>query len=261
MKQLLVAFWMVLFSVSAWAAGGPKIPLDHIETDINNQPSLQRGLQMYINYCQGCHAMGYQRFERTANDIGIPHELFMDNLVFDDHKIGNLMTIAMPADKAKGWFGNPPPDLTLVARIRGADWLYTYLRSFYLDPSRPYGVNNTVFKDVGMPHVLYELQGVQKKGCGPVPARDDKGNIKRDSLTGDVILEEKCDVLVLEEGTGEMDREEFDQAIYDLVNFLEYVGEPSRLQANRIGPFVLLYLVLLTVICYMLKREYWKDVH
>ncbi len=261
MNKLLVALWMVLVSTSLWAAGGPSIPLDHIETDINDQPSLQRGMKMYANYCMGCHALGYQRFERTANDLGIPHEVFTENLIFDDHKIGNLMTIAMPGEKAKEWFGSPPPDLTLIARIRGADWLYTYLRSFYLDASRPYGVNNTVFKDVGMPHVLYDLQGVQTKGCGPVPAHDKDGRVKRDNLTGDLMMEEKCDVLVLDEESGEMDREEFDQAVYDLVNFLQYVGEPSKLQSNRMGPFVLLYILLLTIVCYMLKREYWKDVH
>ncbi len=242
MKNILTALALLLLAPGASAAGGPKVPLDHIETDIYDQASLQRGLQMYVNYCLGCHALQYQRFERTATDLGIPNDLFTENLIFSDHKIGDLMTTAMPAEKAKDWFGNPPPDLTLIARLRGADWLYTYLRGFYVDPARPYGVNNTVYKDVGMPHVLYELQGVQRLDC---PAGADR----------------HCTNLKLEEGTGALSAAEYDRSIYDLVNFLEYVGEPSKLQANRIGPFVLLFLVLLTVLFYMLKREYWKDVH
>lgn len=259
MKAILIAVFLGL-SGSALAAGGPAVPLDHIETDITDQPSLQRGLKLYTNYCMGCHALGHQRFERTATDLGIPLELYAEHLIFDDHKIGDLMTIAMPEEKSKNWFGNPPPDLTLVSRLRGADWLYTYLRGFYLDPSRPYGVNNTVFKDVGMPHVLYDLQGVQTMGCGPVTARDAGGQVMRDNLSGESMMQEKCDVLMLEEGSGEMTPAEFDAAIYDLVNFLQYVGEPSRLKAQRIGPFVLLFVLLFTVVAYLLKREYWKDV-
>ncbi len=241
-KNTLAAVALMLFATGAWGAGGPKVPLDSIETDIYDQASLQRGLAMYMNYCMGCHGLQYQRYERTATDLGIPNDLFAEHLIFDDQKIGDLMTTAMPAERATDWFGNPPPDLTLIARLRGADWLYTYLRSFYADPSRPYGVNNTVYKDVGMPHVLQELQGVQQLDC---PAGSDR----------------KCMRLKVAEGTGTMSTEEFDQAIFDLVNFLEYVGEPSKLQSNRIGPFVLLFLVLLTVLFYMLKREYWKDVH
>ncbi len=261
MRTISVLLLALFLPAAALAAGGPSVPLDHIETDISDQPSLQRGLKYYVNYCMGCHSMQYQRFERNAQDLGIPNEIFEDNLLFGDRKIGELMTIAMPQDKAAKWFGTAPPDLTLIARLRGPDWLYTYLRSFYIDESRPWGVNNVVFKDVGMPHVLMELQGVQRMGCGPVTMLDEKGHEKRDTLTGAVMTEEQCDVLVVDEGTGELSKEEFDQAMYDLVNFLEYAGEPYRLTSERIGTYVLFYLAILFVVSYMLKREYWKDVH
>ena len=182
--------------------------------------------------------MKYARYERTANDIGVPVELFEENLKFegmsneiaDTNKIGALMENAMPEKLAKKWFGAAPPDLTLVARSRGSDWLYTYLRGFYSDPSRPYGVNNTVFKDVGMPHVLLELQGLTE--CAPGPVKAANGGIKRDELTGEEVLFDQdghalnpCGRFTVVE-PGLLTPEEYDSAIYDLVNFLAYVAEP-----------------------------------
>lgn len=260
-NKISVLICLLLMPAFANAAGGPSVPLDHIKTDISNKESLQRGLALYTNYCLGCHSMEYQRFERNAIDMGIPNDLYEGNLIFTDHKIGQLMSIAMPKEKAAAWFGNPPPDLTLVARLRGPEWLYTYLRSFYVDESRPWGVNNEVFKDVGMPNVLAGLQGIQRKGCGQVAAHDESGHEKRDALTGSVMTEEKCDVLVIDDGTGELTPDQFDAAIYDLVNFLEYVGEPSRLQSEKVGTYALMFMVLFFVIALMLKREYWKDIH
>ena len=198
-----MGFWKVIGSLITIAAlclipltavgASPKVALDHIEVDASNKASLQSGAQLYMNYCMGCHSMQYARYERTANDLGVPVELFEGNLKFEGMsfeidgaaKIGDLMENAMPAAMAKKWFGAAPPDLTLVARSKGADWLYTYLRTFYTDPSRPYGVNNKVFKDVGMPHVLLELQGETE--CVPGSARAANGGIKRDELTGEDI--------------------------------------------------------------------------
>lgn len=146
MNRLITALLFVLLSSNLWAAGGPAVPMDHIEPDISDQESLQRGLTLFTNYCFGCHSMKYARYERAATDLGIPSEIFEENLILGDAKIGELMTISMPEDQAKIWFGSAPPDLTLSARLRGPDWIYNYLRGFYADPKRPYGVNNVVFK-------------------------------------------------------------------------------------------------------------------
>ena len=259
--------------LKAVAAGGANIHLDHIEVDANNKASLQSGAQMYMNYCMGCHSLKYARYERTANDIGVPVDLFEQHLKFEGssgeingtNKIGDLMESAMPGAMAKKWFGAAPPDLTLVARSRNPDWLYTYLRTFHTDPSRPYGVNNKVFKDVGMPHVLLELQGVTE--CTPGPAHAANGGIKRDELTGEEVLFDEdghalnpCGrIKVVQEG--QMTPEEYDQAIYDLVNFLAYVAEPIAEDRKRIGIYVLLFIALFFVFTYLLNREYWKDIH
>ena len=167
------------------------MPCDEISVDPHNKASLQNGARLYMNYCMGCHSLQYSRYNRVAQDLGIPEDLFQANLMFDpSEKIGALMDNAMDEGNAKVWFGATPPDLTLVSRARQPEWLYTYLRTFYRDDSRPYGVNNKVFKDVGMPHVLLELQGMQECAMGPVTAAN--GGVKRDPLTGEDILEDPC---------------------------------------------------------------------
>lgn len=246
---------------------------DQIDVDATNKASLQGGVKTYMNYCMGCHSLQYARYERTANDLGIPLDLFESNLKFDGMsgqidgaaRIGHLMENSMTEPMAKKWFGAAPPDLTLVARARGTDWLYTYLRNFYADPSRPYGVNNKVFKDVGMPHVLLELQGVT--ACAPGPVHAKNGGLKRDPLSGEEVLFgddgkalNPCGRLAVTEN-GAMNEEEFDQTVYDLVNFLGYVAEPMAEDRKRIGGFVLLFISLFFIVTYLLNREYWKDVH
>ncbi len=252
MKKIITALFVSIFSCSVLAAGGPSIPMDHIETDIRDQESMQRGLALFTNYCFGCHSMKYARYERAAMDLGIPNELFEENLIFGEAKIGNLMEIAMPADQAKAWFGAAPPDLTLTARLRGPDWLYNYLRAFYADEKRPYGVNNVVFKDVGMPHVLADLQGV----CAEAPELGVEPEV--DPLSGNIVKSSGCKEFVVE---GSMTPEEYDEAIYDLVNFLEYVGEPSRLQSEELGRMVLIFLAFFFVFVYFLNKEYWRGIH
>ncbi len=244
MKRLLIAF-LALLPTLTFAAGG-NVHLDKANYDLTDKASLQRGAQLFMNYCFGCHQMQYQRYVRTAEDLDIPVDLMQENLMFNDVKIGTHMVNGMPKDQAAKWFGKVPPDLTLVARVRGADWIYTYLRSFYVDESRPWGVNNAVFPDVGMPHVLQELQGVPRKVH---ETRLVDGEEK------DVYLGIKAD------GTGELSEEEYDQAVLDLVNFLEYTGEPSRLDSESLGWKVLLFLAIFFVFAYFLKKEYWKDVH
>jgi ubiquinol-cytochrome c reductase cytochrome b subunit len=239
------------------------VACDHVDNDVSDSGSLQRGAQLYMNYCMGCHGLKYARYERAANDMGIPDDLFEENLKFDSSaKIGDLMYSSMSEKQGKQWFGAAPPDLTLIARsrakagTRGTEWLYTYLRNFYQDESRPYGVNNRVFPDVGMPHALLELQGMQKCVMGSSNGAD----AKLDPLSGDEMMDSPCGSyeLVTE---GSMTPQEFDVAMTDLVNFLDYMAEPMQLQRERTGIYVLLYLALFFVFAYLLNREYWKGIH
>ena len=211
-------------------------PMEAFEPDLTNLPSLQNGFKLYANYCLGCHGLQYQRYGRTADDLGIPRELALETVVFTGQKIGELMTTSMDPEQAKAWFGATPPDLTLEARLRSPEWIYNYLKTFYVDDSRPLGVNNGVYPNVGMPNVLLGLQGVQRY----------------DQASGK---------LFVEEGSGSLTPEEFDVAIYDLSNFLYYVGEPSRLERQRLGIYVLLFLVILGTFTFLLNREFEKDVH
>ncbi|MDD7804440.1 MAG: cytochrome c1 [Endozoicomonas sp. (ex Botrylloides leachii)] len=248
MKKTLYILLLICASVNVFAAGGEDYPLDSINTDHADKASLQRGAKYYQNYCSACHGTRFQRYERVADDLGIPHDLMMENLVFNKQaKIGDLMATNMDPKEAKEWFGIAPPDLTLVARVRGEDWLYTYLRTFYADPKRPWGVNNKVFADVGMPHVLMELQGVQMNVCATSDGElsDDKG----------------CTLIVDPERKGVMTPDEFDQAMYDLTNFLSYSAEPMKMKRQKLGTYVLLFLLVFLVFACLLKREYWKGVH
>jgi ubiquinol-cytochrome c reductase cytochrome b subunit len=257
---MAVLVFLPLKAVAAGGGGCGSIPCDEFKPDLRDKESLQRGLGLYMNNCMGCHSLQYSRYERVATDLGIPIEIAEANLLYDDTKIGDLMTNAMPAELAEDWFGNAPPDLTLVARSRSPEWIYTFLRNFYRDdnPSRPWGVNNRVFEATAMPHVLAPLQGVPE--CAPGPKKDDYGDVKRDPLTGEPMLKDPCGRLVVTE-PGTMTPEEFDVAMGDLVNFLEYVGEPMQLERQRLGVYVLLFIAFFGVFAYLLNREYWKDVH
>ena len=237
--SLLVGVVVLAFMIgspSSWSAAKNDWPMEDFEPDLTNLPSLQNGFKLYANYCLGCHGLQYQRYGRTADDLGVPRELALESVVFTGQKIGELITTSMDPDQAKSWFGATPPDLTLEARLRSPEWIYNYLKTFYVDDSRPLGVNNGVYPNVGMPNVLLSLQGVQ---------RYNKENGK----------------LLVEEGSGSMNAEEFDAAIYDLSNFLYYVGEPSRLERQRLGIYVLLFLVILGTFTFLLNREFEKDVH
>lgn len=268
----LLAAVSLCFALQAAAAGGAGTRLEKMQPNLRDEASLQRGAQIYVNYCMGCHTLAYQRYERTADDLGIPHELVLDNLIFDpDQRIGSLMVNNMPAEISKNWFGAPPPDLTMVNRVKGTpDWLYTYLKTFYLDDSRPFGVNNLVYPDVGMPHALLPLQGVQIKTCRQIPRIAENGGEMRHPLSGEPILEEACgdelhargySAFKLVPGTGQLSPKEYDQAVYDLVNFLWYTAEPVRLERETLGYYVLFFLAFFFVFVYLLDREYWKDLH
>ena len=209
-----------------------------------------------MNYCMGCHSLKYARYNRVAEDLGIPQDLMRDNLIIDPAvKVGALMNNAMDVERAKVWFGAAPPDLTLVARSRSPNWLYTYLRTFYEDRSRPYGVNNRVYENVGMPHVLLDLQGL--KACVETVV-----DTRLEPLSGTAMAEHHDACGTMETVTeGRLSTEEYEQTIYDLVNFLAYIAEPIKADRQRIGVYVLLFIAVFYVFATLLNREYWKDVH
>jgi ubiquinol-cytochrome c reductase cytochrome b subunit len=253
---------LVIVPIKAVASeGGPcgSVPCmePHKPFDVSDKESLQRGLKYFANYCMGCHSANYSRYGRVAEDLEIPESVMLDNVIFGEQKIGELMTISMAPEKSKIWFGATPPDLSLVARSRSPEWLYTYLLTFYKDDSRPTGVNNKVFANVGMPHVMLELQGLQQ--CAPGPKHDGHGHAERNSV-GEA-ASDPCGSLVVGEHTGTMSTEEFERANYDLVNFLEYVAEPGAADRKRIGIYVMLFLLVFLMFAWLLNREYWKDVH
>ncbi|KPA95709.1 MULTISPECIES: cytochrome c1 [Pseudomonas] len=260
MKKLFAVLLLAALPVLSFAAehGGPE--LEKVDIDVSDKAAMQDGARTFANYCMGCHSAKFQRYERVADDLGIPHDLMLKNLVFTGAKIGDHMNIGMQPADAKAWFGAAPPDLTLVARVRGTDWLYGYLRSFYEDPARPWGVNNKVFPNVGMPNVLVGLQGRQVVGCKQVQIVEN-GKKQYDPLTGTPLTHEACDQLTIVPKTGALTEEQFDEKVKNLVTFLAYSANPVKLQHQRIGTYVLLYLAFLFVFAYLLKREYWKDVH
>jgi ubiquinol-cytochrome c reductase cytochrome c1 subunit len=210
-----LALSLIVISFNVHAAS--KVHLDHADTDISNTASLQNGAKLFMNYCSGCHAISFMRYNRIGEDLGLSDELVAENLMFSGNKLGETITTAMPEDAAAKWFGVTPPDLSLVARSKGTDWIYTYLRSFYEDESRIFGVNNSVLVNASMPDVLWSLKQSQTEA-------------------------------------------NFDQNVRDITNFLDYVGEPAKLIRLKLGKWVLLFLGILFILAYLLKKEYWKDV-
>jgi len=245
MKKLIIALLFILPGAS-FAAGG-HAQLESVDIDLGNEASLQRGAKYFVNYCLSCHSAKQLRYSRMAEDLGIPPVLVEQNLMFTGEKIYDGMTVAMRPADAKSWFGVAPPDLSLIARSRGSDWLYTYLKSFYVDEERPFGVNNTLFPKVGMPHVLADLQGTKKAVFSET--KDAEGNV-REHFEGFETVE-----------AGRMSDKEYDRAVADLVNFMTYMAEPAKLEREQLGAKVILFLVFLTIIFYFLKKEYWKDIH
>lgn len=245
MKKIILVLLLALAPVWVQAAGGG-IHLDRANIDPNNKQSLQRGAALFVNYCLSCHAAGLMRYERMGKDLGLDEKLVSENLMFTGGKVGELMTVATADADASAWFGIVPPDLSVIARARGVDWLYSYMRSFYRDDSRHIGVNNLVFPDVGMPHVLWELQGWQEAVISTTKDHDG--------------VEKKVVKLELVE-PGLLTPKEYDRAIRDLVNFLDYMGEPAKHDRRALGVKVLMFLFVFLVLAYLLKREYWKDVH
>lgn len=245
MMMRLMLLWLVCGSALAAGGGGPE--LMDANVNLGNKTSLQRGAKMFVNYCLSCHSAQYMRYNRMAEDLGLEIDAVEDNLMFASDKVGDTMNIAMDPKDSTAWFGVAPPDLSVVARSRGADWLYSFLNGFYEDDSKPTGVNNAYFVGTAMPHVLWELQGMRK--LVEHDAEHDDGHGGGNKPHFETVQ------------PGKLSEGEYQQATRDLVSFLVYMGEPAKLVRYRIGFWVIVFLSVLFVATYLLKREYWKDVH
>ncbi|HHJ40244.1 MAG: hypothetical protein AXA67_06920 [Methylothermaceae bacteria B42] len=238
MKHLIFALFL---SLPRMVAAELTAPLQTPDLDIFDTESLQRGAKLYGERCIGCHSLKHMRYKRIQKDLKLSDDELKNLFPWLDKPIGTLST-AMPSEDAEKWFGLPTPDLSERIRARGADWVYTFLRSFYQDEERPFGVNNWVFRDVGMPHVLWDLQGMQK------------AVIKEKKGTPTIVKLQQV-------SPGTLSKTEFDRAVTDLVNFLNYVAEPAQLDRLKLGKYVLFYLIILAFIMYRLKKAYWKEIH
>jgi len=247
MNRLIVVLPLLLAMPAALAsAGGDGIMLS-APNDVGNVASLQRGARNFVNYCLGCHSAKFVRYNRVATDLGIAESDLAENLMWTAEKPHQTMDVAMPPGDATRWFGRAPPDLSLIARSRGTDWLYTYMKSFYVDADGVFGVNNILLPGASMPNVLWELEGSKSAVFEEVVDAD--GN-RHESFAGFQPLQ-----------AGNLSAEEFDHFVVDLVNFLDYIGEPMQLRRQSLGIRVIAYLLVFLLLAFALKKEYWKDVH
>jgi ubiquinol-cytochrome c reductase cytochrome c1 subunit len=238
-RLILLLAMLALPGVSA--AAGAEGAVQHADVDVGNQAALQRGAKYFVNYCLGCHSLQYVRYNRVGEDLGLSEKQLIESLMFTGERPFDTMSIAMEPQDAARWFGIAPPDLSLTARSRGPDWIYSFLQSFYVDPSRPTGTNNTVLENASMPHVLWELQGVQEA----VYRRD-----------GDARIFDHFELA----RPGALAPEEFERTVRDITTFLTWAGEPMRLERERLGIKVLLFLVVFFVFAWLYYKEVWKNV-
>jgi ubiquinol-cytochrome c reductase cytochrome c1 subunit len=270
MKKLIAIAALALAPLTGFAAGGGPNPfVVPSNADVTNDAAIQRGAKYFANYCMGCHSAKYVRYQ-LMKEVGLSEDQIKENLIFDGSKPGGLMTIAMTNKDAGDWFGAPAPDLTLESRLRkGPDWIYSYLKGFYTDSSRPMGVNNTVFKNVGMPNVLWELEGIKEavyryevRQEGHTVATFDneaEAAAKAKEIEG-AKLEKVVDHLVQVQ-PGKLSAAEFDQVARDLATYMAYISEPIAEERKQMGVWVILFLTFFTVLAYLMKKEWWKDVH
>ena len=273
MKRIAMVLLLSVWAAAGWSAGGG-LGLLTARIDLEDTASLQSGAKIYVNYCLGCHSLSFMRYDRMGRDLDLTGEQVSENLLYAADKVTAPMSIAMRAETARKWFGVAPPDLSVISRARGPDWLYSYLTTFYADsnPSRPFGVNNVVFVDVGMPHALVPLQGRQEYVQAESPTDAKEVHALGLAVDGDDILIRKSatmpdgshvpvvDRLTVTE-PGELSPSEYRRAMRDLVSFLVYAGEPSRIERQALGFWVVLFLIVLALILRALYKEYWQDVH
>lgn len=242
---LISAFALTVPALSLGASAG--VQLEKAHTDVANAASLQRGARNFVNYCMGCHSAKYVRYSRLAADLGLSEAQVIENLMFTGERVHDTMQTTLQPELAARWFGTAPPDLTLIARSRGTDYVYTFLKSFYLDPKRPTGVNNLVLPGTSMPHVLWELQGYQ------AAVYDGESDAAHETV------HKKFKGFEIAE-PGSLTPQEYDRFVLDTVNFLEYIGEPMQLKRRSLGFQVLAFLFVFFLLAFALKKEYWKDV-
>jgi ubiquinol-cytochrome c reductase cytochrome c1 subunit len=238
---LAATFALGFAAAPALASEGGDLP--HSGTDLGDKASLQRGARDFMNYCSGCHSLEYLRYSRMAEDLGLSEDDVQANLNFTGTKAGEQVHVALTEAEATQFFGKMPPDLSVIARVRGSDWIYSYLKSFYLDESRPLGWNNKLFPNASMPNPLWELQGLQHAEYGAAGAGGDR----------------PVEKLVLAQ-PGTQTPAQFDQTVRDITAFLEYAGEPAALKRQSLGVWVILFLAFFTFLAFLLKKEYWRDV-
>ena len=233
-------------------AGGPGSDWSHWRAadDVSNRASLQRGARNFESYCLGCHSLKYERYSRLATDLDIPQSELEKYLVPAGDKPADYILTSMPAADAETWFGKTPPDLSLMARARGADYLYQFLKTFYIDPTKPTGVNNLRLAATAMPHVLSELEGLKRAVFK---------DVQKPSADGPVTTERVFDHFETV-APGRLTAEQYDEFVHDTVNFLDYVGEPTQADRRALGVWVVLFLLVFTWLAWLLKKEYWKDV-
>jgi len=246
MKKLFVICCLIFAN---YAVAAEDVHLDRAPIDLRDQVSLQRGAQLFANYCLSCHSAAYMRYN-SLNEIGLSDDQIQNNLMFASDKVGNTMSVAMQKEDAKAWFGAAPPDLTVTSRSRGADWIYTYLRTFYRDESRSLGWNNLVYENAAMPHVLYELQGIQVL---QVETPKTEASVGKEHATHAVKK-------LMLETPGKLTPTQYDKAMADLTNYMVYMGEPAKLTRVRWGILVLFGLGIMFIIFYAMKLEFWKDI-
>lgn len=273
MTKLGLSLAVALTSIApaALANSGGKMPPANTRPD--NIASVQRGAKLFFNYCVGCHSLQFVRYSRLADDLGLTEEQVMQNLNFTGAKFGDTVVSSMPSADAAVWFGKAPPDLSLEGRSKGPDWVYNYLKSFYIDHSRPLGWNNAVFPGASMPNVLWEMQGSQhaafepkqkkQEKCSGTSAEGCKNGVHEVEACaeGRTEIDGKCLVHLEVETAGTQTAQQFDETARDLTAFLQYAAEPAALQRQKLGVWVVLYLAFFTFLAWLLKKEYWKDVH
>ncbi len=252
MKKNIAILMLVGLSAGPVAAAD-SVRLDPAPIDVRDFASLQAGARPFVNHCLNCHSASLMRYNRLR-DIGLTEAQIRDNLLFTADKVGEVMNVAMPKKDAKDWFGAPPPDLSVTARSRGADWLYTYLRGFYRDPATATGWNNTVFDRVGMPHVLWQLQG--QRVLRQEIVKDNAGNDVKDAH-GNPVRRTRFETVV----PGSMSAADYDHTVRDLVNYMTWMAEPNQVWRKQVGYVVLFLLGLLVLVTWLLYKSFWQDVH
>lgn len=247
MKKIIFVLLSLTAASMVTAAGGGGFVGESAQTNIRSVESLRNGAKTFMNYCMGCHSMQYQRYNRVAQDLGLTEEEMMNGLVLTDAKFSDKMEIAMTQEQGNEWFGKAPPDLTVIAKARGVDWLYNFLINYYADPSTPSGWNNLTFENASMPHILWELQGIR---TAQFETHTDEGGIEHQQFKGFETVQ-----------AGKLNEQEYKDLVRDLVNFIDYSAEPARLIRMAYAPWVLLFVALFTFLAYMLKVNYFRDIH